>query len=357
MLPLLALAACRSEKVEPRDTADPFADCGDAEIPYDGADNDCDPGTPDDDLDADGSALADDCDDANPTVGGEAEEVPYTGVDEDCDDATPDDDLDGDGYTYDTDCDDTSAAIHPGATEVPYDGVDQDCDDATPDDDGDGDGHVAAEDCDDGDASVWQEGGTFVGDVTTADPTLCATWCSVAVDGNVMLTGEDVAAADVLDCVVSISGDLSITGSSAIASFEAFPNLATVGGDVGVDDAAIGDLGGFASLTSVGGSVVVSSNGSLTRVSGFPALGLVAGSESSQHPDRPAHPLQRRPGRCLRAGGARLGRRGRHDQRQRRALHGRRPGARGRDSQHRRGGHGFREPVRGRPGVIRSSRI
>jgi len=36
------------------------------EVAYDGIDNDCDPLTPDDDLDGDGFALVDDCDDADP---------------------------------------------------------------------------------------------------------------------------------------------------------------------------------------------------------------------------------------------------------------------------------------------------
>ena len=38
-----------------------------------------------------------DCDDADPLAGGGLEETPYNGIDEDCDEGTPDDDLDGDG--------------------------------------------------------------------------------------------------------------------------------------------------------------------------------------------------------------------------------------------------------------------
>ena len=43
---------------------------GASEVPYDGVDNDCDPLTVDDDLDSDGLALADDCDDADALLGG-----------------------------------------------------------------------------------------------------------------------------------------------------------------------------------------------------------------------------------------------------------------------------------------------
>lgn len=39
---------------------------GGPEQPYDGVDNDCDPGTPDDDLDGDDHLVADDCDDQDP---------------------------------------------------------------------------------------------------------------------------------------------------------------------------------------------------------------------------------------------------------------------------------------------------
>jgi hypothetical protein len=121
------------------------------ESPYDGADNDCDPLTPDDDLDHDGYLLADDCDDLDEDINPGELETPYDGVDNDCDVFTRDDDLDTDGYDLIDDCDDTRPGVHPGMVEIPYDGLDNDCEPATPDDDLDGDGYVLALDCDDRD--------------------------------------------------------------------------------------------------------------------------------------------------------------------------------------------------------------
>ncbi|MCB9793132.1 MAG: VCBS repeat-containing protein [Alphaproteobacteria bacterium] len=121
------------------------------EIPYDGADNDCDPETRDDDFDGDGRLLVDDCDDSNPAT--------YIGAEERCDSA--DNDCDGlidegvlqqffydadeDGYgdpdlpveactetethvAFGGDCDDDDPSVNPGAEEVCNDGVDNDCD-------------------------------------------------------------------------------------------------------------------------------------------------------------------------------------------------------------------------------------
>jgi hypothetical protein len=102
------------------------------------------------DADADGWAVADDCDDADPAVNPAADEV-CNGIDDDCDgridadalDAvTRFEDDDGDGYgvasfvTCDEtagaaaggDCDDALATAHPGACEEPIDGHDDDCD-------------------------------------------------------------------------------------------------------------------------------------------------------------------------------------------------------------------------------------
>lgn len=68
--------------------------------------------------------------------------------------ATVGSDVDGDGYAEPEDCDDSDPQVNPGATEEPYNGVDDDCNPDTPDDDLDGDGLLVADDCDDTDATV-----------------------------------------------------------------------------------------------------------------------------------------------------------------------------------------------------------
>ncbi|MBN1636272.1 MAG: tandem-95 repeat protein [Deltaproteobacteria bacterium] len=74
------------------------------------------------------TASTGDCDDTNPLVNPGAVEEPYNGWDDDCNPATPDDDLDADGYLLVSDCNDSNADIHPGASEIACDGIDQDCD-------------------------------------------------------------------------------------------------------------------------------------------------------------------------------------------------------------------------------------
>ncbi|MBM4368509.1 MAG: VCBS repeat-containing protein [Deltaproteobacteria bacterium] len=67
-------------------------------------------------------------------------------------------DLDLDGYAAPEDCDDTRASVNPGVAEEYYNGRDDDCNEATADDDQDGDGSVLADDCDDTDASSYPGG-------------------------------------------------------------------------------------------------------------------------------------------------------------------------------------------------------
>jgi hypothetical protein len=101
------------------DDGDASANPSATETAYDGIDNDCDAGTPDDDLDGDGYDQADDCDDT--------------------DAARNLDDVDADGYsTCDGDWDDTDASSYPGAPETCEDGIDNN-----------GDGNVD-EDCSSG---------------------------------------------------------------------------------------------------------------------------------------------------------------------------------------------------------------
>jgi hypothetical protein len=72
-----------SDAVETGETDDsaPVVETGDTgcvptgeEQPYNGLDDDCDPGTPDDDLDGDGDGVETDCDDSDATVGADAAE-------------------------------------------------------------------------------------------------------------------------------------------------------------------------------------------------------------------------------------------------------------------------------------------
>ncbi|MFH1465770.1 MAG: putative metal-binding motif-containing protein [Pseudomonadota bacterium] len=198
---------------QPAGTAPWGGDCDDADPAYnpgateddctDPNDYNCDGSTGYADLDGDGWAACEDCDDGEATIYPGAAEV-CDGVDDDCDgtvdepDAVDADtwyaDADGDGYgepasttaactapsgyvADDSDCDDGDASVNPAAAEV-CDGVDQDCDGSVDegvlstfyaDADGDGFGDVGAvieacgapsgyvadaTDCDDGAAAV-----------------------------------------------------------------------------------------------------------------------------------------------------------------------------------------------------------
>jgi hypothetical protein len=96
------------------------------------ADADTDPPDPEDvDDDRDGlSENEGDCDDGDAAVSPDAQEEAYNGADDDCDPATRDDDLDGDGFDLADDCDDEDAASNPDAPEDTKNGADDDCDGA-----------------------------------------------------------------------------------------------------------------------------------------------------------------------------------------------------------------------------------
>ncbi len=91
------------------------------------------PGEPNQGIDRDGDGWGDccDCDDRDDTVNPGAKEIVYNRKDDDCDPATPDGDVDGDGYDSvlvgGSDCDDRNANVNPGAEEV-CNGIDDDCD-------------------------------------------------------------------------------------------------------------------------------------------------------------------------------------------------------------------------------------
>ena len=108
---------------------------GTPEVPYDGKDNDCDPGTPDDDADVDGYIAVgmggDDCDDSDPAIHPAADDQVGDGIDQNCD-SKDGVDSDGDGNASiasgGDDCDDTNPHIHPGVTDIVDNGVDENCD-------------------------------------------------------------------------------------------------------------------------------------------------------------------------------------------------------------------------------------
>jgi len=133
VLLLTALLGCRQDPPKDLDT-------GPATVVTDTAKQD--------DKDADGYGVSEgDCDDDNANVHPDGEEVAYNGIDDDCDPSTPDDDLDGDGYLAEVDCDDGDFTVNPGAEDV-CDGIDNDCSGVADDGEGtswyldaDGDGY------------------------------------------------------------------------------------------------------------------------------------------------------------------------------------------------------------------------
>lgn len=121
---------CPTTPTGPEDCSNSADDDGDWLV--DCGDDDCDTLC---DTDADGwtglDLGGDDCDDDDANVHPTAVEVPYNTVDDDCDPTTPDDDVDQDGFPVATDCDDAAPATFPGAPETCGDAVVNDCDDPT----------------------------------------------------------------------------------------------------------------------------------------------------------------------------------------------------------------------------------
>ena len=165
-----------------------------------------------------------DCDDSNAAINPGTLEIPYNGIDDDCNPATPDDDLDGDGFVLAEECDDTNAAINPGAVEIPYNGIDDDCNPLTPDDDLDGDGFLLAEECDDTNAAINPDAVEICDDridnncngLIDGEDTLCAT-CTTCSACEVipqelldMIIPTDVPGATALQ-ILSVTVDIEYT--------------------------------------------------------------------------------------------------------------------------------------------------
>ncbi|MCB9741888.1 MAG: putative metal-binding motif-containing protein [Alphaproteobacteria bacterium] len=186
------------------DDNEPRVSPGESEVPYDGLDNDCDPNTPDDDLDGDGAPAAEDCNDDDASINPSAAET-CDGIDNNCDGSVDEGalstfygDADGDGFGDDEDtveacsapsgyvaeggdCDDSDTAYNPDATETDCtDTNDYNCDGSVGAVDADGDGFFACEECDDRNAAVYP-GATEVCDEDDND-------CDNSVDEGVTET-------------------------------------------------------------------------------------------------------------------------------------------------------------------------
>lgn len=92
------------------------------------------------DMDCDGDAAGDDCNDHDGSIGPSSPERCYNEIDDDCDgEKDEQEDADFDGVTNCEDCDDTNELRYPGNDEV-CDGIDNDCNEVCDDGELDGDG-------------------------------------------------------------------------------------------------------------------------------------------------------------------------------------------------------------------------
>jgi hypothetical protein len=211
-----------------------------------------------------------DCDDHDAALGGP--EVPYDGIDNDCDAGTPDDDIDGDGFLLAVDCDDLDP--QRGGPEVVLDGIDNDCDGVHGYfGDQDGDGLALTDDCDDTDASVGSSSalgiaGFWDGDVTAADvPGFCEGYCRRPIGGSVRIEASALEDLDDLACVPRVVGDLVIGGLE----------VGSYGTTTDLGNKRLSSLSGLSSLVEVGGDLVITDNDALSSLSGLEQLSQIGG--------------------------------------------------------------------------------
>jgi len=269
----------------------------------------CHPSTQDSaswlDGDGDGVHTDADCDDANPAAGG-GEELPYNGVDDDCDPDTPDDDLDGDGYPLAHDEDDQDPD-HVATHGPPWEG-----DLAVTDGHGFCDGYTyrtvtgdLAIDTDDAGLAeltclrhvggmltirsqrslvtltgldALQTVGGLVVDDNTGLQGLSGLGALVAVGEQGLYLGGNDALTDLsaLAGLASVQGGLTITDSNGVQQLEGLGSLGWVGGDLVLSRMVeMDELGSLDSLTAIGGALELSDL-SLTHIDGqFPQLSTV----------------------------------------------------------------------------------
>ncbi len=168
-------------------------------------------------LDRDGDLWGEccDCDDRNSAIHPKAKEIIYNCKDDDCDPSTPDDDLDGDGFGSiyracdpGSDCNDFFPSINPAAQEI-CDNVDNDCD-GRRDVDQDGYSVCAPPECDD-------VSGTYTGDAACYELQGQETF-ELTQDGcNLYLNANKLACNGTLD---PLTWKLSMRCFGGSASFE-----------------------------------------------------------------------------------------------------------------------------------------
>ncbi len=171
-------------------------------------------------------------------------EVPYDGVDNDCDPATPDDDLDGDGFPVAEDCDDQDEAIHLDGTLAV--------------------GVVSSEQvaslCEARCPAMTVLQGTFA--LVEPLDDLGGLECLTEIDGTLRLEGSGAASLGGLANLTRVRGDLVIDNEDALSDLSGLDRLEEVDGALRiVDNAELLDVtAGLDELLRVGGDLEITDN-------------------------------------------------------------------------------------------------